>query len=119
MFVCLFLFSSHAVTSDLSIADVAKAAAFFCSDGLVVTGAETGSPAADQDIADVRGAAPPQLPVIVGSGVTEGSVGRYLGKADALIVGSHFKVKGHWHGDVDEERVRNFMTKHRHYRTHI
>ena len=111
---CLhFIFSSHAVTADISISDVAKAAEFFCSDGVVVTGTETGLPAADQDIAAVKRAT--SLPLIVGSGVTEENLEKYHGLADALIVGSHFKVGGHWHGDVEEERVRRFMEKHRQY----
>lgn len=105
--------SSHAVTADLDVADTAKAAEFFHSDGLVVTGCETGQPAAVTDIDRVREVT--QLPLIVGSGVTEGNLGDYRGKAHVLIVGSHFKVGGHWHGDVDEDRVRNFMIKHKHY----
>ena len=107
----LFLFSSHAVTADLSISDLTKAAEFFCSDGIIVTGSETGSPADVKDVTEARKATP--LPLIIGSGVTEANMEEYHGKADVLIVGSHFKVGGHWHDNVDEVRVRNFMTKHR------
>ncbi|KAK6033467.1 BtpA family protein [Ostertagia ostertagi] len=44
--------SSHAVTSDLSIADVAEAAQFFLADGVIVTGRCTGQAA---DTADLEG----------------------------------------------------------------
>lgn len=109
---CIFNnFSSHAVTADLDVADLAKAAEFFHSDGLVVTGSETGQPAAVSDVDKVREVT--QLPLIIGSGVTEENLSDYRDKADVLIVGSHFKVGGHWHSDVDKERVRNFMTKHK------
>lgn len=105
------LYSSHAVTADLDISSLAKAAEFFHSDGLVVTGTETGSPADMTDIEMVRKVT--QLPLIIGSGVTEEDLGKYVrGKVDVLIVGSHFKVGGRWHGDVDEDRVRSFMDQH-------
>ena len=92
------------------MADLAKAAEFFDSDGLVVTGNETGQPASLEDVDNVRDVT--HLPLIVGSGVTDTNLRDYQGKADVMIVGSHFKVGGHWHGDVDQARVRNFMAKH-------
>ncbi len=106
------VFSSHAVTGDVSISDTAKAAEFFLSDGIIVTGAETGEPASARDVEQVRAAT--GLPLIVGSGVTEENMQDYHGKANALIVGSHFKVGGRWHGNVEEDRVSSFMRKHRH-----
>lgn len=90
---------------------MAKAAEFFLSDGLVVTGSETGQPADIGDLDRVREVT--RLPLVVGSGVTEANLGQYRGKADAMIVGSHFKVGGRWDGKVDGERVRSFMSKHR------
>lgn len=99
------------MTTDLDVADLAKAAEFFHSDGLIVTGRETGHSTDIRDLDKVREVT--RLPVIVGSGVTEENLLHYRGKADVLIVGSHFKVGGRWHGDVDEDRVRSFMAKHR------
>lgn len=110
-FRLFLLLSSHAVTADLGISDLTKAAEFFCSDGIIVTGSETGSPADGEDVTEAREAT--QLPLVIGSGVTEANMKEYHGKADVLIVGSHFKVGGRWHDDVDEDRVRNFMTKHK------
>ena len=106
----LFIYSSHAVTADLEVSDMAKAAEFFCSDGVIVTGSETGSPAPLQDVRAVREVT--KLPLIVGSGVTEENLGEYCGCVDAVIVGSHFKVKGLWNENVDEDRVAGFMRAH-------
>nr|CAD7443432.1 unnamed protein product [Timema bartmani] len=37
--------SAHAITSDVSLEETARAAEFFCSDGVIVTGSATGDPA--------------------------------------------------------------------------
>lgn len=100
--------SSHAVTSDLDVADIAKAAEFFLSDGVILTGQSTGQPADNREIARVKETTP--LPGLVGSGVTVDNLEQYIG-ADALIVGSHFKEGGQWSNGVVKERVANFMEK--------
>ena len=100
--------SSHAVTADLDVCEVAKAAQFFLSDGVILTGQATGSPADAQEIAKVRSAV--TIPVIVGSGVTEQNVEDYLG-ADAMIIGSHFKTGGAWYNSVERSRVVSFMNR--------
>lgn len=41
--------SAHAITSDVSLAHTAKAAEFFLADGVILTGAATGDPAAPSD----------------------------------------------------------------------
>ena len=95
------------MTSDLDITEVARAAEFFCSDGVIVTGKETGVAADLGDIDRVRESV--DLPVIVGSGVTQANLHEYLGRVDAIIVGSHFKVDGKWNNDVDKTKVQAFM----------
>jgi predicted TIM-barrel enzyme len=45
----LFECSSHAITSDVSLAETAKAAEFFMADGVIVTGQATGDPALPSD----------------------------------------------------------------------
>lgn len=50
------------------------------------------------------------IPVLIGSGVTYDNVERYL-NANAMIVGSHFKLGGHWANEVDPQRVKRFMGK--------
>ncbi|KAK6751224.1 hypothetical protein RB195_002916 [Necator americanus] len=104
--------SSHAVTADLSIGDVAEAAQFFMADGVIVTGRCTGHEADVSDIQEIRSAC--SLPIFVGSGVTVSNVHQF-GNADALIVGSHFKKDGKWHNELEPQRVFQFMER---VRTH-
>lgn len=99
--------SSHAVSADVSIAETAKAAAFFLADGLVVTGNSTGEKASVEDLIQVRKAV--QLPVFIGSGITVENIGDYWNLADGFIVGSSLKYNGSWENDVDPVRVKAFM----------
>ena len=108
--MCSLIFSSHHVTSDLDIRDQAKATQFFLSDGLVITGQETAQPVSQSDLDKVREVA--ELPVILGSGVTDQNLASFRGRVDAMIVGSHFKKGGYWGNDVEESRVETFMKKH-------
>jgi predicted TIM-barrel enzyme len=101
--------SAHAITADVDIVETAHAAEFFLSDGVIVTGAATGQEASLEEVDRVKAAV--QIPVLVGSGVTEENVDRYLAVADALIIGSYFKQGGHWMQGVEVERVKRFMAK--------
>jgi len=99
--------ASHAITADLSISDTAKAAQFFGSDGLIVTGPATAMPVNRSDLAEVRESS--SLPVLVGSGVTPESVGELFELADALIVGSSIKKDGVWSNPLDPKRCRKLV----------
>jgi len=101
--------SSHAITADISIADTAKAAAFFLSDGLIVTGTGTGIAADKEEVKATKKAC--NLPVIVGSGITIHNVAQYLPLCDGLIVGSEFKHSGYWANDLDRDRILRFMER--------
>lgn len=101
--------SAHAVTSDVDIAETARAARFFLSDGVIVTGAATGDAANLDELRRVKAAV--DLPVLVGSGVTIDNVESYLAVADALIVGSWIKRDGRWEQPVDSARATRFMEK--------
>jgi uncharacterized protein len=101
--------SSHALTADVSLVETAKTAAYFLSDGLIITGTSTGEEANINDIKAVKTAC--QIPVIVGSGVTLNNLENYLSVADALIVGSYFKENGHWAGALSYDKVVQFMEK--------
>jgi membrane complex biogenesis BtpA family protein len=90
--------SSHAVTSDVSLVETARAAEFFSADGLIVTGTATGAPALPADVDAVAAGTP--LPVLVGSGVTPENLRQYAA-ADGFIVGSSVKRGGHWQNEVD------------------
>ncbi len=95
--------AAHALTGDLSLADLARGHAFCGADGLVITGTETGAPTSLEDVIAARAAG---LPVWVGSGVTEADAGPLSRIADALIVGSWLKEGGDWRSPVDVARVR-------------
>lgn len=101
--------SSHALTADVDIAETAHAAEFFLSDGVIVTGVSTGTEASLEELQQVKDAV--NIPVLVGSGVTINNVEKYLGIADALIIGSYFKYDGHWTNGVEASRVSRFMNK--------
>ncbi|XP_072321328.1 uncharacterized protein F13E9.13, mitochondrial [Eucyclogobius newberryi] len=100
--------SSHALTSDVSVEETARAAEFFLSDGLIITGSATGVQADPQQLKEVSRCV--KIPVLIGSGVTRDNVEDYI-EANAMVVGSHFKRDGHWANAVDPERVKRFMTK--------
>jgi len=51
-----------------------------------------------------------QVPVIVGSGVTDDNIHQYT-EANAFIVGSHFKVGGHWTQELDSKKIGCFMER--------
>lgn len=106
--------SAHAITQDVGITDTAEAAAFFLSDGLILTGSATGKAASLAEIEAVKAAV--ELPVLVGSGVDIDNLEAYLARADALIIGSHFKQAGAWQNTVDYDRCARFMDKVRHWR---
>ena len=85
--------ASHALTADIDIAETARAAQFFLADGVVVTGSATGAPVDPGELRRVRTAAP-DLPRIVGSGITPSNAADLLSVADSLIVGSSLKEAG-------------------------
>lgn len=101
--------ASHALTADVDIVETARAARFFKADGVIVTGASTGSPASSDEVRRVKESL--DIPVLVGSGVNLDNVGEFLNLADALIVGSYFKQDGLWSNPVDPGRIRLLMQK--------
>lgn len=100
--------ASHALTSDLSLADAAHAAEFFGADALVVTGAFTGAPTDPNDVAAAKVAT--KLPVLVGSGVEPSQLHSLFQHADALIVGSWIKREGLWSNPVDRKRCTQLVS---------
>lgn len=94
--------AAHALTADVDLAETARAAEFFLADGVIVTGAATGRPAAPEDLDMVRAAV--SIPTLVGSGLDADNLARYAA-ADAFIVGSSLKVDGVWSSALDPARV--------------
>jgi uncharacterized protein len=101
--------SSHAITADVSLAETAKAAEYFLSDGIIITGISTGMPVDRNDLINAREVT--NLPIIIGSGITSENLLEYWELADAFIVGSSLKKDGNWKNQVDISRVRKLMKR--------
>ena len=100
--------ASHAITSDLTLADHAKAAMFCGADAVIVTGTTTGAAVRMDDLETVRAAT--SLPLLVGSGATAKSIPDLIKKADGVIVGSDLKIGGQWDQDLDPQRVKAIIS---------
>jgi membrane complex biogenesis BtpA family protein len=99
--------SSHSITSDIDIAETAKAAEFFLSDGIIVTGICTGSEPDLEEVKKVKKIS--QLPVIVGSGINPENINKFFPFADAFIVGTYLKRDGNWRNPADPQRIKRLM----------
>jgi predicted TIM-barrel enzyme len=102
--------ASHQITADYTIEDEAKGAEFCGSNAIILSGKETGSEADVKELLRLKNVT--NLPVFIGSGVTESNVKNYE-LADGLIVGSFFKQDGLWENPIDPKAVQKFMTIHR------
>ena len=107
--------SSHAITADIDVGEMTKAAELFGADGVIITGIATGKAITINDLGAARVATP--LPLIVGSGVTPESVKDLFAYADALIVGSWYKREGLWSNPPDGKRAKELVNAVRAART--
>lgn len=101
--------SSHAITADVDIDETAKAAEFFLSDGLIVTGSSTGKAVYLHELKSLKDKV--NLPVLIGSGITLENLTEYWEYASGFIVGSHFKEEGYWKNPISLDRLNMFMDK--------
>jgi len=101
--------SSHNISNDISITETARAAEFFLADGVIVTGNTTGGKASVNEVKLVKQAV--EIPVLIGSGINVDNLNEFWDFADGFIVGSSFKKDGNWENEVDEVRVREFISK--------
>lgn len=99
--------SSHAITSDVSIAETGHTAEFFLSDGVIVTGVSTGTEADLEEVKAVRKVV--KIPVLIGSGITPENLKDYFDYSDVFIVGSYIKKQGYWKNDIDEVRTNSLV----------
>jgi len=106
--------AAHAITADVSVSAMAEAAEFMRADAVIVTGAVTGDPPLLADVREVKARC--RLPVVLGSGVDVNNLAAFYPEAEAFIIGSHFKVDGHWANPVDARRVEAFMARVRELR---
>lgn len=101
--------SSHAITADICVKEHVETAAYFRSDGIIITGSSTAKEALLDDVKAAHQNT--NLPVIIGSGITTSNIESYWDFADAFIIGSGFKFDGKWENSISEERVKLFMDK--------
>ncbi len=78
------------------------------SDAIILTGPATGKPMDLQTLKAVRGKNP-QVPILVGSGVTEDQLPEIIKCADGVIVGTALKVDGKTANPVDPKHAISFM----------
>ena len=101
--------SAHAITADVSIAETAKSAEFFLSDGVIITGSSTGLPADITELKEVRKNS--KLPIFIGSGITPENLANYYDYADGFIVGSYIKEDGYWENDISIDRCNKLIKR--------
>src|SRR5258706_5516871 len=99
--------SAHAITADVSLGSTAETVEFMGADCVIVTGNVTGEAPVTADVREAKTHC--RLPVILGSGINEENVADFYQEADGFIVGSAFKVDGHWSNTIDPSRVSRFM----------
>jgi predicted TIM-barrel enzyme len=75
------------------------------ADALIVSGMATGQETDYRDVVAAKKGAP-DAPVLIGSGVSDANLDRYLPVADGVIVGTFFKREGKVENPVDVSRVR-------------
>lgn len=99
--------SSHAITADIGLGEMAEAVEFMRGDAVIITGSATGDPPKLADVEDAK--AHCRLPVVLGSGVDDQNIAEFWPKADGFIIGSFFKRDGKWQNEVDTGRVERFL----------
>ncbi len=99
--------SAHAVTADVSIVETAKAAEFFLSDGIILTGKSTAEQADIEELKKVKEQI--NIPVLIGSGITDKNILDFYHLADGFIVGSYFKKDGFWQNPPEKSRIEKLL----------
>ena len=98
---------SHQLLADKGLAEQARDVAAALADGIIVTGTKTGMAPRLEEISAIRNVV--QLPLFIGSGLSQHNVEELLPLVDGAIVGSFFKVDGELKNPVDRSRVKRFM----------
>jgi uncharacterized protein len=99
--------SAHAITADVSLGETAETVEFMGADCVIVTGSATGKSPMIADVLEAKSHC--NLPVVLGSGINKQNVKEFYNHADGFIVGSFFKVDGHWANAIDPTRINEFM----------
>lgn len=98
---------SHFIIHDRSVEEQAMDVTAQGGDVIVVTGFDTGMPPTVERVNSCKKVI--DLPVLLGSGVTNQNARQLLECADGAIVGSWFKEDGYWKNKVDYNRTSAFM----------
>ncbi len=98
---------SHAIVADRTLAELTRDAEFFDADVVIATGQRTGDAANLDEVRGIKDAT--QLPLLIGSGVTEENVLELLQLADGVIIASSLKEEGVWWNPVSEQKVHKLM----------
>ncbi|WP_082025842.1 BtpA/SgcQ family protein [Thermotoga profunda] len=105
--------------ADRDIAEIAKSTVFnHRPDALCVSGLTAGIPASTSALQKVKQAVPNTV-VFANTGVSMENLEEIIRVADGAIVGTTFKYDGKFENHVDENRVREFMSKVKILRTKI
>jgi membrane complex biogenesis BtpA family protein len=99
--------SAHAITADVSLGQTAETVEFMGADCVIVTGSVTGEAPKVADVKEAKSHC--NLPVFLGSGISEANIKEFYNEADGFIIGSAFKVDGLWSNTIDPARVTRFM----------
>ncbi len=106
--------SSHAITADVGLGEMAAAVEFMRGDAVIVTGGATGEPPRIEDVREAKSRS--GLPVMLGSGVDADNIAEFYEIADGFIIGSAFKAAGRWMNSVEQSRVESLMARVRELR---
>ena len=79
------------------------------ADCVIITGSVTGEAPKVVDVNEAKSHC--QLPVFLGSGISEANIDQFYNEADGFIIGSAFKVGGLWSNTIDPTRVTQFIHK--------
>jgi membrane complex biogenesis BtpA family protein len=101
--------AAHAITADVSLGQTAETVEFLGADCVIVTGSVTGEAPKVIDVQEAK--AHCHLPVFLGSGINDENIEEFYDEADGFIIGSAFKVDGHWSKTIDPPRVALFMNR--------
>jgi membrane complex biogenesis BtpA family protein len=89
------------------------------ADAIIITGRKTGGKTRPEDVRVVREYLP-EVPLIVGSGVTPENLEEYFPSlGDAVIVGTSLKRDGKTEAPIDPERVRRFSRSMERFRKEL
>ena len=99
--------AAHAITADVTLGETAETVEFMGAACAIVTGSATGKAPSVADVKEAK--AHCNLPVFLGSGITDGNIVEFYHEADGFIIGSAFKRDGLWSNTIDPARVASLM----------